>query len=696
VTTSSFLKQDLLRAAVLCAFISSVWCLAYGRTTLEAWRTPVPYGGDTVSFLAYLKAARDGHVVPVAQTFVPDLNAPYEANWNDYPRPQKAFFWMAGRIARILGLFATANLLLLIGHVLAGLTLYAVARYLRCRPGWAAAGAVAFAFSPYIFYRGLGHLALSLYWHIPLDLLVLGWCFRRRGLALRSRRFGFALLVAFAVALFNVYYAALFVQFLVLAALAQVARGTWRRAGSPLLLSAALLSLFALESLGTLRYPLEHGQNLAAVHRTYGDLERYALKPIELLLPLPGRSLLHHGDFASGYWDSARGEVGSAYLGLVALLGLAWLFAAPLRALLWRRRTFCHPAHGAVLWILAFSVAGGINGVLGSLGVVLLRGTNRYSIWLAAIALLFLVIRLSRATWHRHGPAFAAPALLGLVALADQTPAFVRSRSVAEQTLQIESDRVFASRVEASLPGRPMLFMLPVQGFPEGGSIRDMPDYEHFRPYLHTSRVRYSYGTDKGRPREDWQRRVEALPPAKMIDRLEAYGFSGLVVDRRAYPDGAHSLLAGLAAAGRPVAFGEAGGARVFVRMVPRAPARLPESAPRLGEGWFGRPQAQGYWARAQKADWIVDNDSSADQVVTLSFELTSAKPDTITLSQGGRSIATWRPDPTVSVTGLRVVLPPGESRLVLSAERAPALVEIGNRLRMATFAVKDLELKEE
>ena len=59
--------------------------------------------------------------------------------------------------------------------------------------------------------RGLGlfHLALSLCWHLPLDILVVAWCFRSRGLDVRSRRFLFASLVAALAALFNVHYAAM-------------------------------------------------------------------------------------------------------------------------------------------------------------------------------------------------------------------------------------------------------------------------------------------------------------------------------------------------------------------------------------------------------------------------------------------------------------------------------------------------------
>jgi hypothetical protein len=691
------MKPDLSRAAALSVLLAGIFCHVYGRTDLQAWEIPVHYGGDTVSFLAYLKAARDGHVVPVAATFVPDLNAPYEANWNDYPRPQKAFFFLAGLAARALGLFPTANLLLLLAHLGAGLAFFGVARYLRVRPGWAAAGAVAFACSPYIFYRHLSHLALSLYWHIPLDVLVVGWCFRRYGLRVRSRRFAFALAVAVVTALFNVYYAALFVQLLVLCAAAQALRGAWRKAAAPLLLSAGLLGILALESLGTLLHPLKQGRNLAAVHRTHADLARYALMPIELVLPAPGNGLLLYGDLADVYWQNAHGEIGSAYLGLAAVVGLAWLLGGPLVALVRGRRVVIPQAAGAVAWILAFSVAGGINSALGILGFVLLRGTNRYSVWLAAIGLLVLVGRLSRASpLTRRRLAWPAPLAFTVLVLVDQAPGRLRAGSATAQRERVEKDRAFARRVETSLPGHPMLFMLPVLDFPEGGGVRQMPDYDHFRPYLFTSRVRYSYGTDKGRSREGWQRRVEAMPPVRMVERLEGYGFSGVVVDRRGYPDRGHALLSGFAEAGRTVAIDEGAAGRAFVRLRPRAPARLPENAPRLGEGWYGRPQAEGYWARTTLADWIVDNGSADEKAVTLSFELTVAKPRTVTLSQAGRVVASWQPNPSLSVTGLRLVLPPGDSRLVLATDRPPDVVEIGNRLRIATFAVKDLEMKEE
>jgi hypothetical protein len=144
------------------------------------------------------------------------------------------------------------------------------------------------------------------------------------------------------------------------------------------------------------------------------------------------------------------------------------------------------------------------------------------------------------------------------------------------------------------------------------------------------------------------------------------------------------------------VIFEEAGRSRAVVRLKPRAPARPPDGAPRFGAGWYGRAQAEGLWARATEAHLIADNDSPSPKEVALSFELTVAQPRDVSLTQAGQVLATWRPSPTVRIADLRVVLPPGESALVLSTPSAAELTEVGNRLRLGTFAVKDLEMIEE
>jgi hypothetical protein len=573
-------KRDLLRAALLSAGLALVWCLAYGRTNRVAWTTPVSYQGDGWFVLATLKAARDGYVVPLVPITVPELNAPFGANWNDFLRQHKLQLWLAGALARGVGLFAASNLVLLLAHVLAGGSFYGVARYFRARPEWALAGAAVFAFSPFLFYRGLDHLTLSYCWPIPLAILLVSWALSPRGIPFLSRRFWIGLLVVVVAGLHNIYYAGLLAQFLALAGLACLLRGGRRSlALSPWLLLLVLGGTVLLDNANTLAYRAAHGPGLPSLLRPYGNLERYALKPIELLLPAPGWGLLPT-PLAAVYAQGAlyRGEMGSAYLGLAGLLGLLGMCISTLRGYAQRRRGYLPPALLALAWILAYSVVGGLNGLLGTLGFVWFRATNRYSVWILALVLLWSVGRLSRAPFvRRPGLSVLAAALATGVALLDQRPPGSPAAQVTEAKRRIDSDRAFVRSLEASLPTGAMVFMLPVVDYPEGARVRKAVDYEHLRPYLFADRLRFSYGSDKGRPREEWQRRLEELPPEEMASELEGFGFAGLILNRKAYEDGAEALRLALAAGGRGEGFSSPDRDFLFVRLRPQVVPRLPE-----------------------------------------------------------------------------------------------------------------------
>jgi hypothetical protein len=113
--------------------------------------------------------------------------------------------------------------------------------------------------------------------------------------------------------------------------------------------------------------------------------------------------------------------------------------------------------------------------------------------------------------------------------------------------------------------------------YPEGVRVRKATDYEHLRPYLFADRLRFSYGSDKGRPREEWQRRLEELPPEEMASELEGFGFAGLILNRKAYEDGGEALRLALAAGGRGEGFSSPDRDFLFVRLRPQVVPRLPE-----------------------------------------------------------------------------------------------------------------------
>jgi phosphoglycerol transferase len=191
-----------------------------------------------------------------------------------------------------------------------------------------------------------------------------------------------------------------------------------------------------------------------------------------------------------------------------------------------------------------------VNYLLGSFGFLLLRAANRSSILLACMALYFVC---------EYGPARIAKGwkiLLALLVVAvgiwDQLPKYPKwEEDVRERAWDdFERDRGFFDAMEQALPKGAMVFEFPVKDYPEMGPIREMGDYEHFRPILHSTDLRVSYGTIKGRGDTMWQMNLVSKTPEDIRATLEMHGFSAILINRKAYEDAGTALKAGLAAAG--------------------------------------------------------------------------------------------------------------------------------------------------
>jgi hypothetical protein len=694
------LLRELAGAAAVAAVAAILFCLVYGRTTAEAWLTPVTWQGDTLSFLAELEVARRGEIGPLRVDPIGGLGAPFEASWNDYPRLNKPAFWALGLLTRPIDLVVASNALLLLAHVLAAASFFLVARHLRCRPEWAAAGGLVFAFSHFAFARAaeLGHHLLCFYWHVPLCIVVAAWSVRPSGLPVGTRRFGVGLAVAVLAALQSIYYAFLFAQFLLFGSVAQsLRRAGWKRVAGPLLLAAAILAVVAADAAHVVLYRLDHGPNPLAVQRSAADLEIYALRPVRLIVPPPGHGLLRwQSPWAEHSRGAPEGENETAYLGLAGAAALAWLCLSAGRSFLARRRGSPPPVLWAVGWIVLFSVAGGVNSALGLVGFVFLRASNRYSAWILALVLLFLVGRLSRVfrPW-RPGLGLVAALVLAAVSVADQVPHVVSSREIDADRDRLRSDREFTRAVEGSAPERAMIFLLPVMDYPEVLPVHGVRDYDHFRLFLHSSGLRFDYGTDKGRPRESWRHRVARMDPPELVAELERLGFDGLVVDRRGYADRARRLLRGLAAAGRAVAFQSTARDLAFVRLSPSPTPSRPGLPLLFGSGWHedGDPRGpEGTWSSGG-AEWVLTNESPKPATLSLAFELSALSSRHVTLSREGTVVASWRVSRPLAVSGLRIRLPPGETKVVFSTDRPPDLAEGDEAPTPVAFRVARLTL---
>ena len=659
------------RVGLLVLVTTLVWAAHYGRWTPADWAVPTDYAGDAHEVLARIKAAGEGETWPLRSQEIERLGAPFGADWNAYPTPDKPLMLALGALGRGIGLFAAANLGLLLAQVSAALAFYLVARRLAVRWEWAWAGALLFAYSYHTFHRGLAHFSFVFTWTVPVGLLAVWLVAQSRRLRWRSGGAAVCGLAALGLGWGNPYLLLFWGQLLVWALVFQWC-GPRRRENLTIGLAAGGLAV-AVFLAANLEFWVhaQEPEGLPLLTRNYGGTERYALKPVEMFIPPEYHRWAPLAALGQRYqrWSEWHGEPFLPYLGVCGIAGFLVLAAVALRQLLRRR-----PLPGAALagsWLLAYASVGGVTNVLAFFaGFQLFRATNRAAVFLSALVLFFLVVRLSRWTAGWTPAARVATALvLAAAGLLDQLP---RRPDPARQeaiAAAVRSDARLMAELESALPAGAPVFQLPVLGFPEVVPPHRLTDYEHFRPYLLSTHLRFSYGAAKHRARGRWQRDLEGRPTEELVRRLEAAGFAALHVNRKGFEDRGERLLRELEQLGYPPRLQSALGNQVVVLLRP-SPQPQPPLARALtfGQGWHLRPDAGVRWAGG-RAVLSYYNPHPVPVEVDVRLDLVAPRARRVRLEHAGRvraEVAVEAEGATLRVRGLS--LPPGISTLTLTS----------------------------
>ncbi len=680
------------RVSLLVVVTAVVWITHFDRWSLASWQYPTDYYIDAHETLARLQAASEGELVPLRPQVIDRLGAPFGAHWNGYPTPDKPLMVALGGLVHLLGLYPAANLGLLLAQVSAALAFYFAARWLRCRWEWAAAGALLFAYTYHTFHRGLSHFSLIFIWTIPLGLLAVWLVSSSR--RLQWDRPGALLCIGIAVAFgtSNPYNLFFWLQLMGWAVVFQ-AFGARRRANLQIGLTAILVALtaFAFVHAETWLHADDEGA-IPLLARNYGGTERYALKAVEMFIPPP----FHRWDWLAFFghryarWSEWRGEVFLPYLGILGIAGFAWLAIATLRRIIARR-----PMPGQSLslgWILAYATLGGLTNVLALFASFqIFRATNRAAIFVSAIVLIFLVVRLSRLSLR--WPRWAGLGMAMVVAAAgvcDQIPRPGDAEGRREIERMVDADREFGRQLEAALPEQAMVFQLPVLGFPEVLTPHQLNDYEHFRPYLSTQTLRFTYGTPKMRPRGRWQFEAERCSPPDLVRQLEETGFGAIYLNRKGYADRGVSILGALDSLGYTHRIESPGGDQVAILLRSQAAPRPPLGhALTIGEGWQLRADAGVRWTHEGGAASFY-NPYPYAIAVDLKLTLQAVTPREVTIRHGDEilhRIAVGLQPETTTLSSIE--LQPGVNHFALHSD-APAIRLSNGPNQLRSFGLKE------
>lgn len=728
------LKVDLAKPllsytlAVLLSLLGATWVMQLWNANLSI---PFSYGGDAIAIETLVKCGIDNDWY-LYNNFV---GMPGGVDLRDYPLPDNLhllFFKVLSLFTK--NPFLIVNIYLLITFPLTTVTSLLVFRHLKLSVFPAIVASLLFAFIPYHFMRGIPHLLLSAYYLIPLAVMVCLWIYsatppffenstsKWRPTFRPWRRNVLAIVICALVAAGGVYYAFFSSYLILISAVGGALR--FRRTKhliSGMLLIAVITIGLVINLSPSLVYHWQKGANPAIANRLSSEAELYALKISQLLLPMTGHRIPVLAKMKNNYnqWSRAN-ENDTSSLGTIGSIGFILLIFQ----LLFRKPTLDSKRLFQRLSVL--NGAALLLGTLGGLGVLFsllvsaqIRAYNRVSIFIAYFSLFAIAIvldqlwrRWSTSMWKRGFMTVGFSALLVLAVLDQTSDYFVPPYQ--QIRVEFESDQKFVKAIEASMPEGAMVFQLPYVPFPENGAVLAMKDYDLFKGYLHSSKLRWSYGEVRGRDDDSWQRAVWSKPLRELVDTVAQSGFSGIYIDRNAFQkDSDSSMEKELSYLLNKSPLVSENGRLAFYSLVPYRqlpPAQVPETANREagkagalqpvlvnwkgGFSYFEGTDAENWRWCSNQGELHLTNTLSKPKKIRLEMTLQTAHANASQLKLNGDM---FTESLTITSGGRRflkeLVLPPGDHIINFQSDAAP--LNAPGDPRVLIFRVNNFRLLE-
>lgn len=515
------------------SFIAVLWCYTFGFFHTSEWSIPTGYGGDLYWVLSMAKSYMNNEVFPLFFKDIQLLNAPFTANWSDFPITEEIIFFLMGTFAKVTNLYFSHNIILLLGHCLAGFSFFIVAKKFNCKNFESIVFAILFGLAHFLFARGSAHIILTYVFLIPVALLILSETIDSK-IDYKESKFKFYLLFSILIGCFNPYYTFLYCIFLLFTFLFKFLKKD-ENIFIPIIFIVGSATGFFLMNADTFYSNLVNDVNLKAVGRNLAALEVYGMKMPELFFPPSGHRIDSFYDFGmTHYYHRAfvRGESWSSYMGFIGVVGFLTLIVFSLNSIRSGWQSLEIKALLAINWIFLYCLIGGINLVLGVLNFQVFRAPNRFSIYIYCILLLYLCIKSSLI--KSNVLRYITLSIFLFVGLFDQLP---RPNFSFQDPIKVrvKSDIEMGNILTKELGEGAMVFQFPFREFPEVGPIKGMQDYEHLRPYINTKNIKFTYGNNKGRGSENWQEKIKFDEDGNFIRTLESYGFDAIYINKKAY-----------------------------------------------------------------------------------------------------------------------------------------------------------------
>jgi phosphoglycerol transferase len=311
--------------------------------------------------------------------------------------------------------------------------------------------------------------------------------------------------------------------------------------------------VMAIQYFPVWNYHRIHGSNLSIVHRTVAEVEFYSLKLSNLLLPVVNHrlSFLNHLQQKSNP-VYLIGE-GSDSLGILGSIGFVGLITVLVFRLV-RHRLGLTTALSAFTFLSALTcIVGGLAQFIAVFGFTQLRVMSRMSIVIAFPSIIFAVLLICKMMkrWN-HAVALSVMTLVMVISVLDTNPVHLLP-SFETTASHWHQDKKIVERLELIAKRNSMVLQLPHIEFPEGAPQGELGGYDHLRGYLHSSTLRWSFGSIKS-SRQDINLVTE---PFDISDtkKLQTLGFSFIWLNASGYGDSGEIVKCQVIAAGNQLEF---------------------------------------------------------------------------------------------------------------------------------------------
>lgn len=560
------IKNEYVKSIILYS-LAIVLSLLILSLVIKLWQAdlavPFVYGADAVFSSTLIKGIIDNGWI-LQNSF---LGAPFAASMYDFPTSDNVNIFL---LMKFISLFTSnfaiiLNLVYILTYILTPVTTLYVLRKFGISRINSLIFALLYTFLPYHLYRGEGHFFLSIFFQVPLIIMVTLQLYSEEDFLFNessSQKFKkiilnkksiIAVLICLLVSGTGVYYAYFGCFFLLIAGIsASLAKKKINILFSSMLLIAVIAFGLLVNYFPNYALWNQYGVNTEVKHKNPVQSEIYGLKITQLLLPVSGHHINYLADNKAKYNSYAPlvNENDSASLGIVGSVGFVFLIAYNLFV------RVKDPKYQLYKILSNLNLAGVLLATIGGFGTLFalfilpeIRAYNRIVVYIAFFSLFTVALLINEATKRMNFVKnykclkYLFPLFILIVGIYDQTTVHYVP-DYDQIKMEFTNDARFVNSIENSVPPGSMIFQLPYVPFPENPVVvNKMYDYDLFRGYLHSQDLHWTYGAMKGRSGDTWYKEVSKQPVDELLKTISFAGFNGIYIDRFGYEDEAESLI---------------------------------------------------------------------------------------------------------------------------------------------------------